>query len=153
MHSKKKPKILCTTCERKSVSHWRRKWQPTPVFLPGKPHGWRSLVGYCPWSHKESDTTEWLQKKKKKVLVIKLCLTLCDPIDCNLPSSSVQRIIQARILAWAAIPFSRDSSWPGDQTLQTDSLLSEPPGKSIYTACVIPTINIKPLFLIVVKYT
>ena len=37
---------------------WRRKWQPTPVLLPGKPHGWRSLVGYSPWGHKESDTTE-----------------------------------------------------------------------------------------------
>ena len=35
-----------------------RKWQPTPVFLPGKSHGLRILVGYSPWSHKESDTTE-----------------------------------------------------------------------------------------------
>ena len=34
------------------------KWQSTPVFLPGKSHGWRSLVGYCPWGRKESDTTE-----------------------------------------------------------------------------------------------
>ena len=42
------------------VSFWRRKWQPTPVFLPGKSHGWRSLAGYSPWDHKESDTTEWL---------------------------------------------------------------------------------------------
>ena len=40
--------------------HWRRKWQPTPVFLPGKLHGQRSLVGYSPWGHKESDTTKWL---------------------------------------------------------------------------------------------
>ena len=39
---------------------WRRKWQPTPVFLPGEFHGWRGLVGYNPWGHKESDTTEWL---------------------------------------------------------------------------------------------
>ena len=31
---------------------WRRNWQPTPVFLPGKSHGQRSLVGYSPWSHK-----------------------------------------------------------------------------------------------------
>ena len=31
---------------------WRRKWQPSPVFLPGKSHGQRSLVGYSPWSHK-----------------------------------------------------------------------------------------------------
>ena len=36
---------------------WRSKWQPTPVFLPGKSHGRRSLVGYCPWGCKESDTT------------------------------------------------------------------------------------------------
>ena len=40
--------------------HWRRKWQPTPVLLPGKSHGWRSLVGYSPWGHQESDTTERL---------------------------------------------------------------------------------------------
>ena len=33
---------------------WRRTWQPTPVLLPGKPHGWRRLVGYRPWSRKES---------------------------------------------------------------------------------------------------
>ena len=37
---------------------WRRKWQPMPVLLPGKSHGWRSLVGYSPWDHKESDMTE-----------------------------------------------------------------------------------------------
>ena len=36
------------------------KWQPTPVFLPGKSHGQRSLVGYSPWGCKESDTTEQL---------------------------------------------------------------------------------------------
>ena len=37
---------------------WRRKWQPTPVFLPGESHGQRSLVGYSPWGRKESDMTE-----------------------------------------------------------------------------------------------
>ena len=36
---------------------WRRKWQPTPVFLPGKSHGRRILLGYSPWGRKESDTT------------------------------------------------------------------------------------------------
>ena len=35
-----------------------RTWQPTPVFLPRKSHGWKSLVGYSPWGRKESDTTE-----------------------------------------------------------------------------------------------
>ena len=39
---------------------WRRKWQPTPVFLPGESHGQRSLVCYSPWGRKESDMTEWL---------------------------------------------------------------------------------------------
>ena len=40
------------------VTFWRRKWQPTPVFLPGKFHGQMSLLGYSLWGHKESDTTE-----------------------------------------------------------------------------------------------
>ena len=39
---------------------WRRKWQPTPVFLPGKSHGQRSLADYSPWGRKELDTTERL---------------------------------------------------------------------------------------------
>ena len=40
--------------------HWRRKWQPAPVFLPGKSHGQRSLVGCSPWGREESGTTEQL---------------------------------------------------------------------------------------------
>ena len=39
---------------------WRRRWHPTPVFLPGKSHGQRSLVGCSPWGCEESDTTERL---------------------------------------------------------------------------------------------
>ena len=38
----------------------RRRWRPTPVLLPGKSHGWRSLVGCSPWGRKESDTAERL---------------------------------------------------------------------------------------------
>ena len=47
-------------CRRHRVRkiRWRKKWQPTPVFLPGESHGQRSLVGYSPWGHKESDTSE-----------------------------------------------------------------------------------------------
>ena len=37
---------------------WRRKWKPTPVFSPGQFHGQRRLVGYHPWDHEESDTTD-----------------------------------------------------------------------------------------------
>ena len=39
---------------------WRGKWQSIPALLPGKSHGWSSLIGYSPWGHKESDTTERL---------------------------------------------------------------------------------------------
>ena len=51
-----------------------------------------------------------------KVLVAQSCPTLCDTMDCGLPGSSVQGILQARILEWAAIPCSRGSSWPRDGT-------------------------------------
>ena len=40
--------------------NWRRQWHPTPVLLPGKSHGRRSLVGCCPWGRYKSDTTEHL---------------------------------------------------------------------------------------------
>ena len=74
--------------ERQSLSHWTTRevpflpifwmqkkslkynlfgvlWEPTPVFFPGKSCGHRSLEGYSPWGHKESDTTEWLIATKK----------------------------------------------------------------------------------------
>ena len=55
---------ICLQCGRPRFEpwvgkiHWRRKWQSTPVSLPGKSHGQRSLVGYSPWGRKESDTTK-----------------------------------------------------------------------------------------------
>ena len=49
------------------VKFWRRKWQPTPVPLPGKSHGQRSLVGYSLWGCKESDTTELLHSLTHEV--------------------------------------------------------------------------------------
>ena len=53
------PKYLCFFNLKCANLHWRRrKWHPTPVLLPGKSHGWRSLVGCCLWDHAESDTTE-----------------------------------------------------------------------------------------------
>ena len=50
---------------------WRRKWQPTPISLPGKSHGRRSLVGYSPWGPKELDTTELLHFTSLLYLEIK----------------------------------------------------------------------------------
>ena len=45
--------------------HWRRKWQPTPVFLPGESQGWGSLVGCHLWGRTESDTTEPTQQQQQ----------------------------------------------------------------------------------------
>ena len=50
------------------------------------------------------------------VLVAQSCPTLCNTMDCSLPGSSAHGILQARILEWVAIPFSRGSSWPRDWT-------------------------------------
>ena len=49
---------------------WRRAWQPTPVFLPEESYGQRSLEGYLPWGHKESDVTERLSTAQHFVLCV-----------------------------------------------------------------------------------
>ena len=65
--------------------------------------------------------------------VAQSCLTLCDPVDCSLPGSSVHGILQARVLEWVAISFSSDLSDPGikprSSTLQADAFVSELLGK------------------------
>ena len=65
-HNHKESACQCRRCKRHGFDPWvgkipwSRKWQPTLVFLPGKFHGQRNLVGYSLWGHKESDTPEWL---------------------------------------------------------------------------------------------
>ena len=54
---------------------WRRTWPPSLVFLPGESHGQRSLVGYSPWGHKESDMTEHLSNKIGDKLTLLSSLT------------------------------------------------------------------------------
>ena len=111
---------------------WRRKWQPTPVFLPGKFHGQRSQVGYT--VHGVTRVRHDLVTKPSPLVYIlcqwpvfsarlwhvcsvtHLCLTLCYPMDCSPQDSSVRGIFQARILEWVAISSSRRSSWPRDWT-------------------------------------
>ena len=61
-------------------SSWRRQWQPTPVLLPGKSRGRRSLVGCSPWGYEESDTTEQphfhfsLKVKSESEVALENCL-------------------------------------------------------------------------------
>ena len=91
---------------------WRRKWQPTPIFLPGEFHAQRSLAGYNPWG-RQSRTwlsnwahrhAKYMLEKGKHLSLVRLhvCmlsrLTLCNPMDCSLLGSSVHGIFQAGLL-------------------------------------------------------
>ena len=67
---------------------WRRKWQPTPVFLPRESRGQRGLVGYGPWGRRESDATDWKQHG------ISVCLDLCVP-PCG--SLSLDNIVEVNL--------------------------------------------------------
>ena len=111
----------------------RRKWQSTPVFLPGEYHGQRSLVGYILWSYKELGTTEWLTQLQLGLQWFLVAFTEgCET--------------KTRKWKWKSMEFSRSEYWsgqpfpsPGDlpnpgikprsPTLQEDSLPAEPPGK------------------------
>ena len=74
-------------------------------------------------------------KTESESKVTQSCPSLCDPVDCSPPGSSVHGILQARILEWVAISFSRESSQPGIEptspAMQADTLTSEPPGMSL----------------------
>ena len=73
------------------------------------------------------------------------CPILCNPIDGSPPGSSVHGVLQARILEWVAIPFSRDLPDPGIEprspALQADSLLSEPPGNLVLNGILITSLK------------
>ena len=113
---------------------WRRKWQPTPVFCLGNPmdkRAWRATVhmvarvihvwmtntfiqGMKSYGFSSSYVQMWVGKWVSEVT--QSCLTLCDSILCSLPGFSIHGILQARILEWVTISFSRGSSQPRDQT-------------------------------------
>ena len=71
-------KVFVCECRRQRFNPWvgkipcRRKWQPAPVFLSGKSHGQRNLVGYSPWGPKELDTTEQLTTAHSYQIEIKV---------------------------------------------------------------------------------
>ena len=75
------------------------------------------LLGFMHW---QADSLPLVPPGKTNVSIVsevaQPCPTLCDPMDCSLPGSSVHGIFQARILEWVAVSFSRGSSQPRDQT-------------------------------------
>ena len=78
----------------------RRKWQSTPVFLPGEYHGQRSLVGYILWGYKELGTTEWLTQLQLGLQWFLVTFT-----------EGCQRKI--RKWKWKSMEFSRSEYWSG----------------------------------------
>ena len=84
----------------------------------------------CSWAH-----LHILLSKCVYANLLQSSPTLCDPVDCSPPGSFVHGILQAGILEWVTISFSRDlpnpGIEPGSSALQADALSSEPPGKPI----------------------
>ena len=74
------------------------------------------MFSYIVFYHYTDKSLLHLGIKVKESKVAQLCLTLCDPMDCNLPGSSVHGILQAGMLEWVVMSFSRGSSQPRDQT-------------------------------------
>ena len=89
---------------------WRRAWQPTLVFLPGEtpwteePGGLRSMGSQRVGHDSATNHTQHVHAKS-----FQSCPTVFDPMNCSPPGSSVHEILQARILVWVAISFSRGS--------------------------------------------
>ena len=116
---------------------WRRKWQSSPVFSPGKSHG-EDLGGLqsmgCRVGHDSRLSTHTCVCMC--VLVTRSCLTLSDPVDYSSPGSSVHGILYQEY--WSGLPFPSSGDLPdpgieaGSPTLPADSLPSEPSGKCIY---------------------
>ena len=110
---------------------WRREQLLSPVAGVAKS---RTRLG--DFDFLSDVSSAWLSCMHAKLL--QLYLTLLDPIDCSLPGFSVHGILQARILEWFAMPSSRGSSWPKDQTciscysyIAGEFFTTEPPGKAL----------------------
>ena len=92
------------------------------VYFQGKSFSVTVIQVYAPTTNAKEAEVQWFDEDlenllvKVKALVMKLPLTLCDTKDCSPPGSSAHGILQARILEWVAIPFSKGSSWPRDET-------------------------------------
>ena len=96
----------CESWTIKKAESWR-----TDVF---ELKCWRRLLT-VPWTARRSKQST-LKECESKSEVAQSCLTLCDPLDCSLPGSSLHGIFQARVLEWVGISFFRGSSQPRDWT-------------------------------------
>ena len=109
-------------------------------YAPIKRHRLAEQMKTCACMHFHlSHHSAWPLKLYVIILwseIAQSCPTLCDPVDCSLPGSSVHRIFQARVLEWVAFPSPGDlpnsGIEPWSLALQADALTSEPPGKPIY---------------------
>ena len=109
--------------------HWRRKWQCTPVFLPGESQGQRSLVGCCLWVHTESDTTEATSSSSSNLhyslvlsrRITSLCLghfqcswTKCDRLEIDTGLSTTEHSPSRRLASFVKEqPHDRDRTTTG----------------------------------------
>ena len=106
------------------LPHCKKPSRWSQYTLQSEKHWWRSLkVREQYYRVRELNSVVLLKcrlcfyrNKKLYNEVAQSCPTLCDPMDCSLPGSSVHGIFQARVLEWVAISFSRGSSQPRDQT-------------------------------------
>ena len=107
---------------------WSRKWQPTLVLLPGKFHGQRSLVGYSPRGHKESDTAE--HDRKYAIIhhsvqfssATQSCPTLCNPMNRSTPGLPVHHQLPSSLKL-----MSIESVMPSSHLILCRPLLLLPP--------------------------
>ena len=86
---------------------WSKKWQLTSIFLPGKFYGQRSLVGYHPWGHKDSDRTEWRSTHTHTHTHTHTCIFLLKVIEYVMKSwaephraSKVQQMMELSLTYW-----------------------------------------------------
>ena len=96
--SDKESACHCRICRRRRFNPWvrkipwRRAWQPTPVFLPGESHGQRSLGGYSPWCHKESDMTKVTQHARNAGKYLTLKKEFKSPVHSHLQLNGLDKL-------------------------------------------------------------
>ena len=107
-----------------TATHWKRSYAGQDWRQEEKGMTEDEMVGWHHWLN--GHEVKWSE-------IVQSCPTLCNPMDCSLPGSSVHRIFQARVLEWIAISFARGSSRPRNWTrvshIAGRRLSSEPPGK------------------------